>query len=286
MAKGYICRKQFTKYLHQMHAIARAQARARAGRVLNSEASISSTKSSSNNFNHNRPNGNVIYKPENSHSIRNRWMSRRTSDTSWDQGSFSFTRIVPLIDDERRVKILEVDTGEPHIITSKYRKISQYCQTFSTPNPPSGEVQSSNPLKFTRDVQESSNYFCTANNSRQYYSASSLGRPPLTLTDSDDLKSYASVGYVDFPNYMAYTESSKAKVRSVSAPKQRPQYERSSSSANKYSVHPFGNSDSRLNKALHASFTSKAYPGLGRLDKLEMPVRDVSGFSGGLWHRY
>ncbi|KAK6117096.1 hypothetical protein DH2020_049141 [Rehmannia glutinosa] len=195
-----------------------------------------------------KSNGNVTYDPENPHSmIRNR-MIQRMSERSWEHGSF--TRIIPS-DDEISDKILEIDTGKPHV----------------TPKP---------------------------DNSPQFYSASSNGGSsktgPFTPTKSDGSRSCLS-GYSDHPNYMAYTESSKAKVRSISAPKQRPvQYERSSS-MNRCSVHGYDH-DLRANaqkvSALHANFANKAYPGSGRLDRLGMPVMrgDVSGFSGGHWHRY
>ncbi|KAL3645640.1 Protein of unknown function (DUF4005) [Castilleja foliolosa] len=309
LAKGYICRKQFTLYLQQLHAIARVQERARVGRALNSEASQnSSTKSS--NYNKNSPetpekfeytskstknqhqmtlkrnvlksNGeNLIHDRESIHSTRNRWTGRQSIEKPFEQGSF--TRM----DGD---KILEVDTGNP---TPKYRNMFHsshlsnhyYCQSFSNH---SGEAQS---------FVEASDYFCTAENSPLYYSVASSRRGPLTPTKSDGSKSNVSGFYMDHPSYMAYTESSKAKVRSVSAPKQRPanQYERLGSSTNRFSVHGFGgnsNNESRVNNnkvtAMHASFTSKAYPGSGRLDRLGMPVRDFSGFSGGghNWQRY
>ncbi|KAL3619326.1 Protein of unknown function (DUF4005) [Castilleja foliolosa] len=311
LARGYICRKQFAEYLQQLHAIARVQERARVVRAFNSETSQnSSTKSAS--FNQNSPetpekfehtskstkhqhlttikrnilksNGNLIHDPKSTNSTRTCSSGRRTIEKSCEQGSF--TRIVPMDDD----KILEVDPGKP---TPKYRNMSHsshlslsdqyYCQSYSNN---SGEVQS---------FVEESNYFCTAENSPLYYSASSSRRGPLTPTKSDGTKSYVSGFYLDHPSYMAYTESSKAKVRSVSAPKQRPahQFERSGSSTNRYSVHGFGGNSNETkvsNKvmAMHASFTSKAYPGSGRLDRLGMPVRDVSGFSGGghNWLRY
>ncbi|GFP85168.1 hypothetical protein PHJA_000660600 [Phtheirospermum japonicum] len=287
LAKGYICRKQFTEYLQQMHAIARVQERARSPETPEKfEHTSKSTKHQhlmTIKRNVLKSNGNLIHDQESTHSTRTRWMGRRTIEKSCEQGSF--TRIVPMDDD----KILEVDPGKP---TPKYRNMfhsshlslsdQYYCQSFSNN---SGEVQS---------FVEESNYFCTAENSPLYYSALSSRRGPLTPTKSDGSKSYVSGFYLDHPSYMAYTESSKAKVRSVSAPKQRPvhQYERSGSSTNRYSVHGFGgnNNESRVNNkvtAMHASFTSKAYPGSGRLDRLGMPVRDVSGFSGGHnWQRY
>lgn len=196
-------------------------------------------------------------------------------------------------DDEKNDRVLEIDTGKPYIATKRRNLFhsthlalasDQYSHSFTTskdstshqtlPSPSSCEVQSLTPLKFSREVEEDS--FCTANSSPQFYSTSSRGgnskRSPFTPTRSDGSKSYLS-GYSDYPSYMACTESSKAKLRSLSAPKQRPQYERSGS-AKRYSIHGFGESKSSAQRAsaLHANFASKAYPGSGRLDKLGMPV--------------
>lgn len=82
-------------------------------------------------------------------------------------------------------------------------------------------------------------------------------------------------GYQGHPNYMSYIESAKAKLRSMSEPKQRPQYERSRT-MKRYSVN--GYSESRKVSAFHLNFTNKAYPASVRLDR--------SAFSGGLSHRY
>ena len=99
---------------------------------------------------------------------------------------------------------------------------------------------------------------------------------PFTPTKSDGSRSFLS-GYSDCPSYMACTKSSRAKMRSLSAPKQRPHDERASSTK-RYSVHGLGEHNPRSNAqraaAMHASFTSKAYPGSGRLDRLGMPVKD------------
>lgn len=247
--------------------------------------------------------GSVDLDPEKSRLAR-MLTDTRMSGRLWEQGSFA--RTLPT-DDDRSDKILEVDTGNPHA-TSKRRSLfysshlslgsDQNCQSFSTSKDStarqsvlslsSGEVQSLRPLKFTQDVDESA--FCTADNSPTFYSASSRARSSkrgaFTPTNSDGSRSCLS-GYSDHPNYMAYTESSKAKVRSLSTPKQRPQFERSSSTK-RYSVHGYGDSrPTHRVSALHANFTNKAYPGSGRLDRLGMPIRgDIAGFSSGHWQRY
>lgn len=197
------------------------------------------------------------------------------------------------MDDERSDKILEIDIGKPQFTTkgrnlfhSSHLVVSsdQYSHSFTTykdstthqisASPSSYEIQSLTPLKFSHEVEEGS--FCTAENSPQFFSASSRGgssrRSPFTPTKSHGSHSCLS-GYSDHPNYMAYTESSRAKVRSLSAPKQRPQYERSSSTK-RYSVHGFGESKTSAQRfsSLQANFTNKAYPGSGRLDRLGMPV--------------
>ena len=218
------------------------------------------------------------------------WSERRMDDQTWDHQ-------VPLagtgtIDDDKSDKILEIDTGKPHI-TPKRRNLfhsshlslsDQYSHSFTTtkdstahqtvPSPSSCEVQSLSPLKFSHVVEEA---LCTAENSPQFYSASSRGgsskRSPFTPSRSDGSRNFL-IGYYGYPNYMCNTESSRAKARSLSAPKQRPQYERSSSTR-RYSVLGCGeprSSSAQHASALRASFSSKAYPGSGRLDKLGMPI--------------
>jgi hypothetical protein len=216
------------------------------------------------------------------------WSEHGMDSRTWDHQAPS-PGTGPIDDD----KILEIDSGKPHI-TPKRRNLfhpshlslsaDQYSHSFTTskgstvrqavPSPSSGEVQSFSPLKFSHEVEEA---FCTADNSPQFCSASSRGgsgkRSPFTPSRSGGSRSFMS-GYSDYPNYMCNTESSRAKVRSLSAPKQRPQYERSSSTK-RYSVLGFGeqrSSSAQSASALRASFTSKAYPGSGRLDRLGMPV--------------
>lgn len=227
--------------------------------------------------------GRAIGDPDAAHLSLN-WSERRMDDQTWDHQ-------VPLagtgtIDDDKSDKILEIDTGKPRI-TPKRRNLfhsshlslsaDQYSHSFTTtkdstahqtvPSPSSCEVQSLSPLKFSHVVEEA---LCTAENSPQFYSASSRGgsskRSPFTPSRSDGSRNFI-IGYYGYPNYMCNTESSKAKARSLSAPKQRPQYERSSSTR-RYSVFGFGeprSSSAQHASALRASFSSKAYPGSGRI---------------------
>lgn len=207
------------------------------------------------------------------------------------------------LDDEKNAKILEVDTGKPGRHASRRRSGSHHhhssCSSMtseqksrsyatmpespskdsttaqqSVPSPPSvGMAEALSPLRMAVDIAE----LC---DSPQFFSATS--RPgssrsrAFTPTKSECSRSLFG-GYSDYPNYMANTESFRAKARSQSAPKQRPQYEKSSS-LRKASAHAFGPGScapvaQRTTASLHSKFTNKAYPGSGRLDRLGMPVK-------------
>jgi hypothetical protein len=207
------------------------------------------------------------------------------------------------MDDEKNTKILEVDTGKSGRHVSRRRAgggnhhhhhspcsmmtSDQNSRSFATmlespskdsttvqqsvPSPPSvgmvGEALS--PLHLPVDIAE----LC---DSPQFFSAmsrpGSSRRGAFTPTKSDCSRSLFG-GFSDYPNYMANTESFRAKVRSQSAPKQRLQYEKSSS-LRKASAQAFGTPAAQRSTSLHAKFTNKAYPGSGRLDRLGMPVKD------------
>ncbi|KAK8957170.1 Protein IQ-DOMAIN 31 [Platanthera zijinensis] len=73
-------------------------------------------------------------------------------------------------------------------------------------------------------------------------------------------------GSLNHPSYMAKTESSAAKSRSQSAPRQRPECGKTGS-MRRLPVHELGD------RALRSSTPKgKAYPGSGRLDRLGMPM--------------
>ncbi|XP_057775734.1 protein IQ-DOMAIN 22-like [Salvia miltiorrhiza] len=295
LVRGHILRKQNVDKLRQLQALVRAQARARAGRHPVEESTRSSR------FNHtarapqehamlargtkqyhqhrvemqrnmSRPNKNLVFDPDKSPSpspLIHHWMERRKGERAqMDQGSF-ITRIVR-VDEEQGDKVLEVDTGRPN--TNTNHQTTWLSTTLS-------------PLTLALDGNGSP--FYTANNSPAYSSMDgSMRRALFTPT-----KSCLSSSCTEHPSYMAYTESSRAKARSVSAPKQRPQWERSSSqwersnSVNRYTVQRDADARASAQK-MHASLCTSAYPGSGRLDRHGVPVRDVSGFSGGIWHRY
>ncbi|XP_010278570.1 PREDICTED: protein IQ-DOMAIN 14-like [Nelumbo nucifera] len=318
LVRGHIVRKGMAEQLRCLQALVRAQARARAGRVLGSETRHTYSKHSLSHH----PGPATPEKYE--HSIRasstryDRTSTLRRNSpkpNNWDINNnekahggpnWSFLRNGPT-DDEKNDKILEIDTGKPHLNSRRHNihtlASDRNSQSFTTtleslskdsataqlsiPSPSSGEVQSLSPLKFSYEVDDS------ASNSPQFLSASSrpgsARRGPFTPSRSDCSRSFLS-GYSDYPNYMANTESSKAKVRSLSAPKQRPEFEKSSSTK-RFSVHGPGLGDSRSSSqrasVLHANFTSKAYPGSGRLDRLGMPYRgDSVGSSGVYRNRY
>ncbi|GMI71707.1 IQ-domain 22 [Hibiscus trionum] len=298
LVRGHIERKRTAEWLRRMQAIFRAQARARAERTRITESSQSSAKSShfhhpgtptpeksehasrskSQNYgqpsmlkrNGSKSSGRALDNQKMLYLGRNR-SDLRIYEQIQDHGLHHSTRTGPIDDEIHDV----VDSLEPHFTiegrnlfhSSHLALHSDLCNSRDThrtyPSPSSGEVQSQRiPLKFDHVVEEFR--FCNADYSPQFYSALSQGgtskRSPFTPAKSDGSRSYQS-GYSDDPNYMAYTQSSKAKVRSLSAPKQRPHYERSNSTK-RHSIHDFIEPKSN---------TQKAYSGSGRLAGLGMP---------------
>ncbi|GAU46994.1 hypothetical protein TSUD_186360 [Trifolium subterraneum] len=303
LVRGHIERKRTAAWLKKMQSLLRAQARYNAARTL--QTSHSNVKSSTFHLygpptpekSEESPVRSRSMKSEHSPLKRNSSksclsISGNLSENQLDEQSWN--RVRSLIrnysrSDEKHDRIVEIDSGKQNMTTKRrnlFHSISDtdhyYYSQNLTPTKESKshgqsqscEVQSYyNPLKLN-EVEESS--FCTANNSPQFLSATSKDdgykRSPFTPTRSDGSRNCLK-GYSDYPSYMAYTESSKAKVRSLSAPKQRPQFEKSGSS-NRYSLngHDMARLATMRTSALQASFTSKGYPGSGRLDKLGMPV--------------
>lgn len=227
-----------------------------------------------------------------------RWMEERYWDSRKPTKSGEVAMSVPL-DDEKNAKILEVDTGKPrfharrkstHQCSCSTAASDQNSRSFNTvldspskdstvvqrsiPSPSTVDMQSPGPLCFPvvdgGDFGESPQFFSSS--SRPGTSRKGGLFAPAKSECSGSLFSACS----DYPSYMANTESSRAKVRSQSAPKQRPELEKSGSAGR---VSGLGmqqmstGTTVQRTSSLQSKFANKAYPGSGRLDRLGMPVR-------------
>ncbi|KAG1362305.1 protein IQ-DOMAIN 1 [Cocos nucifera] len=236
---------------------------------------------------------------ERAHSSGWNWLDRWMEERYWDSREAA-AKAGAAMDDDKSAKILEVDPGKPQFNPKRRgNNLQSSCSTLasdqnsrsfatvpdspskdsttaqlSIPSPSSVDMQQSlSPLRF--HLPEPGDF----GESPQFYSATSRPgssrRGSFTPSKSECSRSLFS-GYLDYPNYMANTESSRAKVRSHSAPKQRPEFEKSGSikrlSGQGFGQHHSGTSAQR-SSSLHANFTNKAYPGSGRLDRLGMPIR-------------
>ncbi|KAF2315648.1 hypothetical protein GH714_040169 [Hevea brasiliensis] len=197
-------------------------------------------------------------------------------------------------DDEKSDKILEVDTWKPHMKSQQSIRTLQASRhvlasdhnnksfatfdlpstlptkaTYQMPTVSSGEVLSLKSLNFPlgkdetvlRNVENNPHVFSPSSRP-----GSSGRRGPFTPTRSEYSWGFFN-GYSGYPNYMANTESFRAKVRSQSAPKQRLEFEKYGSG--KRSVQGFHDGDtiSERSFAQQANFRNRAYPASGRLNR-------------------
>ncbi|KAJ7969999.1 Protein IQ-DOMAIN 14 [Quillaja saponaria] len=190
-------------------------------------------------------------------------------------------------DDEKSDKILEVDTWKPHVNTQPSNtafQTSHYVasnyKTYDSPSKystktlnriPSLSSREALSLRFPKGKDEVASR--TAENSPHAFSASSRSgtgarRGPFTPTKSEYSWGFFS-GYSGHPNYMANTESSRAKFRSHSAPRQRLEFENYGSRRSSQEFWDAGpNSDRDVDfRSREADFRSR-YPVSSRLNKL------------------
>ncbi|XP_029128424.1 uncharacterized protein LOC109803661 [Cajanus cajan] len=216
------------------------------------------------------------------------WLDSWMEENSWSQARDASLK-KGHADDEKSDKILEVDTWKPHLnshhssgssfqTTSHHHLSSDYNNdnflAYESPskrsskalNPSlsSREVLPFGTLKLHKGKEEA---LRNVEDSPQTFSASSrLGsdsrRGPFTPTKSECGWSLFS-GYSGHPNYMANTESSRAKARSHSAPRQRMEFERYGSTRRSlqglWEVGPSSDRDS--------DFKSKAYATTSSLNR-------------------
>lgn len=198
LVRGHIVRKQSADMLRRMQAMARLQARALANRVYSSESPHSSIKSSRS---HHHPRSSSMSNFRASFGQRHHYngpdsLDNWMEDTSWTSKY-----------DDKSDKILEVDTWKP--------------KNRTTPT----KTQKSRMTRFTTDLSSYNSNWGTEKavrpNSASSQPGSSHKRTPFTPPDRGEYPQGLFGYYTSHPNYMANTESSQARVRSISAPRQR-----------------------------------------------------------------
>lgn len=290
LVRGHIVRKQTTDMLRRMQTLVRVQARARATRTHMSESFHSVGRPPHSRHNKCSSNSNLremigVDKVQ----VGSNWLDRWMEESLWNSNRDAPQRHGHL-DDEKNDKILEVDTWKPHLnshqgsrtfrtsqhslapehknhsfVTSDSPKKVATQALNSMPNVPHGEVYSLGSLKFSAGKNDVTSR--TADNSPQVHSASSRPgsssrRNPFTPTKSEYSWGFFSA-YSSYPNYMANTESSRAKVRSHSAPRQRLEFEKYGST--KRSTHEYWDSERCFTQ--HPDIWNKAYPAFERPNK-------------------
>ncbi|KAL2998956.1 hypothetical protein AAZX31_09G130800 [Glycine max] len=224
------------------------------------------------------------------------WLDSWMEENSWRQTRDASLKIGRL-DDEKSDKILEVDTWKPHLNShhssgSSYQTSSHHYlySDYNNENfvayesPSKGSSKGLNPSLSSREVlpfgsltfhkgKEEVAALPNVEDSPQAFSASSrLGsggarRGPFTPTKSECAWSFFS-GYPGHPNYMANTESSRAKVRSHSAPRQRMEFERYGHSTRRslqglWEAEPSSDRDSDFRSQAYATTTSSSLNRIG-----------------------
>ncbi|XP_031474818.1 protein IQ-DOMAIN 19-like [Nymphaea colorata] len=268
LVRGHLVRKQAAATLRCMQALVTVQARARAQRIRNVDESPPSSQRLST---HRRS----------THEHHHRYRHSYDMDRSPDEN----------------IKIVEMDIGEGMVISKSrisnsgsYDKSEQMFSAHKRSLPPLPKLdraQSPAPSTAYTDLSPracSGHFeefsFATTQSSPQFFSAMSrpysskglFGAPRHEYAES------VSNDYSSCPSYMANTESSRAKARSQSAPKQRPEtYERTSSrrrtSTESRSV-PRGIRMQRSSSQVGSTCKGYQYTGPIKLDRSAMSLKD------------
>ncbi|XVF49095.1 hypothetical protein PTKIN_Ptkin03bG0241000 [Pterospermum kingtungense] len=216
LVRGYLVRKQATATLHSMQALIRAQATIRSQRARG-----------------------IIKHDANRFDIRARKSMERFDDTRSEHiVSFHSRRLSASLDTAINIdespKIVEVDTGcRPK---SRSRRTNTCVSDFIDDVPPYQALSSPVPARFPGrlSIPDSSHFqdtdwglvgdecrFSTAHSTPRFISSCVVSNnAPVTPAKSVCTDNYFR-HYGSSPNYMANTQSFKAKLRSHSAPKQR-----------------------------------------------------------------
>ncbi|KAI7731941.1 hypothetical protein M8C21_008953 [Ambrosia artemisiifolia] len=215
LVRGHIVRKQSADMLRRMQAMARLQARALANRASLSSSPHSSIKSS-RSHRHPRSISMSNFKGSFGQERKHRnngpnWLENWMEDTSWTSNC-----------DDKSDKILEVDTWKPRKTTTPTKPVKH--------NKPSV-------FRVASDLSSFESDWGTEKVARPKSASSRPNRSSFAPSDRAEYPQGQLGYYPSHPNYMANTESSQARVRSFSAPRQR-----------RYSGHPETKSERSFRK--------------------------------------
>ncbi|GMN46762.1 hypothetical protein TIFTF001_015942 [Ficus carica] len=274
LVRGHLVRKQATATLRCMQALVTAQARARAQRIQ----VVDDIKP-------------VNHRPSTHRkSVQDNWLRHPYHDVD--------------IGLEENIKIVEMDLSGAKASSKSRNSYSIHPQTertdnrLSTHRPSSRQENNSNnnnnnccqvspapsaltdmsPRACSSHFEDYS--FGTAQSSPQYYSSTSKPDParlPFAFPRPDYAESL-SYDYPLYPSYMANTESSRAKVRSQSAPKQRPDTYERQPSRRRASIEgrnvPRAVRMQRSSSHVGATAKSYQYPWSIKLDRSTVSLKD------------
>ncbi|XP_057471113.1 protein IQ-DOMAIN 19-like [Actinidia eriantha] len=245
--RGHLVRKRATATFRCMQALVTAQARARAHRTM-----IAKESDSNNNqrqLNH----------------------TKLTLDNRFRHTFHELERGM-----EENIKIVEMDLGQSKATTkcrniySNHTQIDRSGHRSSTPTIPIraySKQEHGDPLPAPSIITDTSPRACSAHFEECY-----------SLGTTQNSRQYDSVVYTMFPNYMANTESSRAKARSQSAPKSRPdsfemQLSRRRASLEGRNV-PRAVRMQRSSSRVSSSAQNYQYPWLTKLDKSNILLKE------------
>ncbi|OWM75636.1 protein IQ-DOMAIN 14-like [Punica granatum] len=269
LVRGHMVRKRMTDMLRRMQTLVRLQARARASRNCLSASSNSPGSSSFHQLRCGSYASHSLDPAQVGSSWLDRWMEESARNNKKD------SQVRNGHDDDKGTKILEVDTWKPRFNppqNHEYRRTAD--RDFPSCYVSSGHMVLDSPLKhpissrgaFCLNEQggkgEALRYFENIQQANPVPSrpgSSSSWRDPFSPTKSEvSWGGYSR--YLGHPSYMANTESSRAKVRSQSAPRQRVEFDNCSSMRRNVLTESWdGGLNSERRYPPHAEFRTRAY---------------------------